>query len=427
MRKIFICTLLFMIFCFYLVRPASADELSGLKAQMKKIQQENQRLQEQLNTQKEVTGRLLKKVEALESKDEVLSKEVKILKEKPVEFVLKEEIEIPGLADIPKLNIKGFTDFGLTAEITNSEDNSTFSVGHFDLFITSEISDKVSFFAEPALHFNTDTNATDFELERAHLTYSFSDLLNMKIGRMHTPLGYWNKAYHHGVWLQTPVFRPEIVKFEDDGGVLPLHAVGIELSGIKEFDSFGLEYNFNVANGRGRTKTEVQNTKDKNDSKALNFLLGFKPNFVEGLKFGADIYYDKIPSNPGTSTRTNRINELILGGYATYFHDKIELLGELFNISHDDKTSGNDFDTLGFYLQGGYKIDNFTPYWRFDFIDFGNADPYFTPDDTDIKKHTLGLRWDVFTWNALKFEYSYADKKDKDNEHSIAVNSSFAF
>jgi hypothetical protein len=48
---------------------------------------------------------------------------------------------------------------------------------------------------------------------------------------MHTPLGYWNQYYHHGAWFQATATRPEMYLFEDDGGILPVHEIGIEASG----------------------------------------------------------------------------------------------------------------------------------------------------------------------------------------------------
>lgn len=338
------------------------------------------------------------------------------------------DVELPGSIKIPKLRMRGFSDIGYHATVTDNEDNNAFTLGAVDLFITSKISDRVSFLAETVFEFDADTNSVEFELERANLKYSISDIFNIKIGRMHTPLGYWNQAFHHGVWLQTTIFRPLIYLFEDDdGGFLPVHSVGIEFLGTLELAAFDLEYNFDVLNGRGRTITEIQNVADKNDSKAINLLLSLKPHFVKGLKLGANIYFDTIPPNPDDPLRVDRIEERIVGGYATYMHDGIELLGEVFNIYHDDKTSGNDFDTLGLYFQAGYEINDFKPYYRFDFFDFGNGDPYFTPLDIDISKHTIGARWDIFTWNALKFEYSFSDKENRDDEHSFILNLSFAF
>lgn len=423
-RYIFILSIAAMFSVLFMQRDAFANELNEIRAQMQKMQEDNQALQGQLNKQNEIIESLTKKMEALENKNEVLSEEIKIVQERPAGAGMKREAA--GTIDIPRLKIKGFADLGFTAKITDNGDNFSFKRGQLDLLITSEIADRVSFLAEPIFESDEDTNSAEFELERAELKYSLSDLFNIKIGRMHTPLGYWNQAFHHGTWFQTTIFRPEVYQFEDGGrGILPVHGVGIELLGTKAFEAFDLEYNVDILNGRGRTKTTVQNAKDNNDAKAVNLLFGIKPHFIDGFKFGADIYRDVIPSNP--PARSSRINELILGGFIIYTHDKLELLGEVFNIRHDDKTSGRDFNTLGYYLQGGYKVDKFTPYYRFDFINFKNGDPYFTPDDIDIRKHTLGLRWDILAWNALKFEYSHSDRRNSDNEDSFSVNSSFVF
>lgn len=423
-RYIFILSIAVMFSVLFMQRDAFANQLNEIRAQMQKMQEDNHALQGQLNKQNEIIESLTKKMEALENKNEVLSEEIKIVQERPAGAGIKREAA--GTIDIPRLKIKGFADLGFTAKIADNGDNFSFKRGQLDLFITSEITDRVSFLAEPIFESDEDTNSAEFELERAELKYSLSDLFNIKIGRMHTPLGYWNQAFHHGTWFQTTIFRPEVYQFEDGGrGILPVHGVGIELLGTKAFEAFDLEYNIDILNGRGRTKTTVQNAKDNNDAKAVNLLFGIKPHFIDGLEFGADIYRDVIPSNP--PARSSRINELILGGFIIYTHDRLELLGEVFNIRHDDKTSGRDFNTLGYYLQGGYKVDKFTPYYRFDFINFKNGDPYFTPNDIDIRKHTLGLRWDILVWNALKFEYSHSDRRNSDNEDSFSVNSSFVF
>lgn len=415
----------------------NAVELPEVKAQLEQIRAESQALQAQLNQQRALTERLLGKIEALEHKDELLSQQVKSLSDIPAEAGVEQPAAPKGFIEIPRVNIRGFGDIGFSAKFSDTENSNTFTLGPgagalggINLYMTSELTDQVSALVE-ANFVTTSENAVSFGFQRGLLKYSLSDLVNITLaGRMHTPLGYWNQAYHHGPWLQTTIFRPEIYLFEaDDGGFLPIHSVGIELSGVKEFHGVDVEYAFDVLNGRGRTVTEVQHAKDKNDSKALNLLVSLKPHAIEGLKLGASIYHDEIPSNPPTASRRESIDELILGQYVTYVHGRVELLAELFNIFHDDGTSGDEFDTVGLYLQGGYKmLDKVTPYYRFDFLDVANGDPFFTaPRNIDRTKHTWGLRWDPVSWNAIKFEYSFTGVKQRDDEHALTVNSSFAF
>ena len=66
------------------------------------------------------------------------------------------------------------------------------------------------------------------DVERLQIAYRWSDALRLTAGRGHTALGYWNESYHHGKLLQPTVERPEVLKFEDDGGILPVHFVGLE-------------------------------------------------------------------------------------------------------------------------------------------------------------------------------------------------------
>ena len=56
------------------------------------------------------------------------------------------------------------------------------------------------------------------EVERFSLHYAFSDQYKLSAGRYHTPVGYWNSAFHHGSWLQTTISRPRTQKFGPGSG-----------------------------------------------------------------------------------------------------------------------------------------------------------------------------------------------------------------
>ena len=43
----------------------------------------------------------------------------------------------------------------------------------------------------------------NIELERLIIRYDLNDYFKVSFGRYHTPINYWNTAYHHGAWLQT--------------------------------------------------------------------------------------------------------------------------------------------------------------------------------------------------------------------------------
>jgi hypothetical protein len=49
------------------------------------------------------------------------------------------------------------------------------------------------------------------DLERLLFQYKQSDNFNLAIGRNHTSIGYYNTAFHQGVWFQTAVDSPDIL------------------------------------------------------------------------------------------------------------------------------------------------------------------------------------------------------------------------
>lgn len=67
------------------------------------------------------------------------------------------------------------------------------------------------------------------EFERLVVGWAAGEDTRIWLGRYHTALGEWNHKYHHGVYLQPTIYRPGIIDFEDDGGVIPTHATGLAM------------------------------------------------------------------------------------------------------------------------------------------------------------------------------------------------------
>ena len=331
------------------------------------------------------------------------------------------------------LTIKGFGNVDArymdknVGESTN-QGNNFFSLGELDLFITSKLSNRISFFSETVFEFES-TGEVLTDVERLLIHYDINSLLKVDVGKIHTPIGYWNRFYHHGRWLQTTVDRPEILKFEDDGGPLPAHSTGIQLSGIAMFEGFDMNYVFSVSNGRGIGTDQQQNAVDLNDKKAFCFQLEAVPHsIVEGLRFGPTVYYDVIPEDETNPNRANEIKELIYGGHIVYSLKNVELLMEAFEINHDE-FSGSVFNTFGGYAQCAYAINKFKPYYRYDYINYDSKDPFYGEsefDFLDANTHTVGLRYDLSQFNALKCEVSRGVFDDED-ANIIRLQTAFAF
>jgi hypothetical protein len=116
-------------------------------------------------------------------------------------------------------------------------DKTAFTLGQLNLFVTSDISDKFKFLGEIVFEAGPDNiygvtrgtaNTFGVDVERYLLTYSRNEYFNLSAGRYHTAIGYYNTAFHHSTWLQTTTGRPLLFAFEDQGGILPIHNVGVE-------------------------------------------------------------------------------------------------------------------------------------------------------------------------------------------------------
>src|SRR5262249_39720793 len=110
----------------------------------------------------------------------------------------------------PSLHIRGFGDVDFSA--TDQKGSvSGFSLGQFVLHFSSPLSQKVSYFGE--VSFTAEPNTYELAVERSIIRYDYNDAFKVSFGKYHTPVSYWNTAFHHGAWLQTTIARPQMVKF----------------------------------------------------------------------------------------------------------------------------------------------------------------------------------------------------------------------
>jgi hypothetical protein len=229
------------------------------------------------------------------------------------------------------LRIRGFGDISLHGD-TQKGDTTSFSLGQLDLFVTSDISEKFKFLSEIVFEAGPNDfygvtsgseNSFGVDIERYLLQYSHNDYLNIAAGRGHTAIGYYNTAYHHSTWLQTTTGRPFLFAFEDEGGILPIHIVGVTASGLVPSGSLGLHYVAEVGNGRESRNPlvdePVQNEVDDTNHKAFNLAVFARPEEVRGLQTDFSVYHDVlVPAN------APRISETILAAHAVLIRPKYE-------------------------------------------------------------------------------------------------------
>ena len=130
-------------------------------------------------------------------------------------------IPLHGFADV---------DYGRASKNYGEDRPDGFGIGSLDLYLSPQFGDHVRALVELVVERDAD-GQIGVDLERVQAGYAFGDALTMWAGRYHTPYGYWNTAFHHGAQIQTSILRPKFIDFEDKGGILPSHTVGLWATG----------------------------------------------------------------------------------------------------------------------------------------------------------------------------------------------------
>jgi hypothetical protein len=350
------------------------------------------------------------------------------------------------------LELKGFSDITFTyarnkSDTTDPNTNGTFALGELDFFISQNLGDRVDFLTEFNFSADPNTNVGSVDIERLQIGYIFNDALKVRAGRFHNILGYWNMTYHHGRQLQTTIERPSFLHFEDDGGLVPTHLVGLWVGGRFDTDIGGLEYGVMAGNGPRVQDVDCptpltctgalspNSTGDNSKNKAVSFQLRWMPGAIPGLGVGIsgniqqlqffDLAGNQISIVTPDGSTSREVAQGIYGVDLEYLANNVEFLSEFYQFrDHGTRT----FLDYAWYAQAGYKIaDRFTPYARFERVTVRDNDPYFVALGTqDLSKTIAGVRFDIIPTSSLKVEYRFINQPS-DNYNEVAVQWAFAF
>lgn len=330
----------------------------------------------------------------------------------------------------PVLNIRGFSDFNFgVGSIANplvypivdngcgtcgnapTPPHTAFQSGEFDLFMTSKLSDRLSFLAEVVLG-PDDTNQFGVDIERYQLTYRANRYLSASAGRFHTSIGFYNTAYHHGTWFSTAEGRPIMYLFEDSGGILPVHMVGLSFTGEVPHtgEALGLHWVAEVGNGLSSNpyaSESVQNFYADRNYKATNLAWYIKPQFVPGLQIGGSWYHDGLnPSQAQNPLALPEVKQNIESAYIVYITPVWEFLNEAVLLTNHLSGTTQSFRSPMAYVQAARVFGIYKPYFRYQYVSDSVRDPvnllkgtYYGP--------SIGMRIDFATYAAFKLQFNH--------------------
>ena len=319
----------------------------------------------------------------------------------------------------PSLQIRGFGDVDFQST-DQKESSSGFSLGQLDLHFVSPLSRKVSYFGE--VTFTAQPNTYDLNVERSFVRFDYNDYFKISFGKFHTPIGYWNTAFHHGAWLQTTIIRPQMIKF--GGTFTPVHIVGAQAEGSIPSGGLGLRYSLALGNGRNATFSKAGDSGDVNNNRAWLAMVSAQPARLYGLELGGSYYHDELTPKPGVNFR-----EWIAGGYVAWTKGRPELLAEYENVHHTSLETSQTFNTTGYYAQVAYRLpwqeSKWKPYYRFEYIHRPTQEPVWditgTSSVEDLIGSLVGVRWDITNFACFKGEY----RKFRQATGTPSVNGAF--
>jgi hypothetical protein len=337
--------------------------------------------------------------------------------------------------------LHGFIDVG-ARWYSRTDPNSTNAANGFnekaiDFYLNPEISPRIKSLMEIAIETSEYGQSPGIDFERLQVGYLVSDALTVWIGRFHTPFGYWNTAFHHGPQIQTSVQRPKFLAFEDTYGFMPDHTIGLWGTGKQAWGDGHITYDVSLGNsprivtgggpgGGGQVDMNLLGSNNHDMSTLLNVGYEFG-GALDGLKLGVHAMRWRTTDDLSPPDTTN---VRFVGGYAVYTEDDWEILSEYYHFNDTNVSAGStNHSSWASYAQVGHAFGKFTPYGRWETALLDQTDNYFAalaaPIGSSYRRYAGGIRYDLTSNTALKFEYdrtNYLDRGlDSYNEYRAQV------
>ncbi len=335
--------------------------------------------------------------------DEVLDARLRAL-EHQVDLALGDSASSRGPADLPPAlgsNVHGYAAGGIVG--WSKEQPFGVEVGELVFGYEARISRTATVHADVAFQ-DGSQNAMEF-VDRAEFDVGVSEHMTLRVGKLYTPLGYWNANVPIESFDVVTRGRPEFLTRES--AAFATRQGGLDLSGRYVLGSSQLGWRLGGGNGRSYDLNSTATFLDTAPGKS-----GWAALWVQspgGLQVGASGMYDPIRPAPGTLAGpgivTTSIDEFVLTAHLALLRPHTELIGEAFVILHGESNEPMVFNRNA-YLQFSHRMRALTPYARVEYVEQWAEDPvYILQQDTHSSLNALvGARRDLGAHFAVKGE-----------------------
>lgn len=297
----------------------------------------------------------------------------------------------------------------VTGRLASSEevDGEDIELGETSVFVFGRLSDRLSVLTEVTLlpkKYREDT----VKVERLRLRFELSDKHWLSLGKMHTPVNYWNDSFHHGRYFFPTIDRPLVFKH-----FVPIHDIGLRFSGSR-LGKYGFFYDFVLGSG--------QSAGDKAFANGLNSItvaLGVRP--IKNLEIRTSFYRDTIidhlssPDHGGTmQTNYEDIDYQLWSGSIHYENNRFKALGEF----SGSKTISDKINYASYLFFGWKWKPQIIPFVFSDYLNVDREEEHYSPGIQ--RRYGVGLQYIISERSDLKVELTSNDSSRHDTNQNYA-------
>lgn len=315
-----------------------------------------------------------------------------------------------GAASAQDINANWFTHFEFDSSDAAEAADREFEWGESALFLTGN-SGRWSFLSEATFQASKYRDK-QFTLERIRVRYEFNRDNAISFGKMHTPVNYWNDNFHHGRFFFPTINRPSSF-----GRFIPIHEVGIRLSGQSPMVE-GVGYDIVLGTGQSegddafeqgiQSYTASFNWAPTPQSKSVvsyyrDTILDHADNpFHGGHHHGGDHGHgmndhgmDMEPMDSGTD------EDIPYELLSWSLHHEGDLWRTLTEVSAN-RTDQGEWNWAAFQYLGYHVNESLSVYGLFDYVNVSRQEVHFT--DGIEQRYGLGIEWFAANNTSLKVE-----------------------
>lgn len=310
------------------------------------------------------------------------------------------------------LPLHGFADVGAAwSSDADPRRRRGFNAGTLDLYLVPQFGGRVRSLMEVTFEYEPDGREATVDVERLQLGYTLHDNLTVWLGRFHTPFGLWNTLYHHGANFQTSIYRPRFIEFEDQGGIIPAHSVGLWASGKWPLDEDKIVFDAYIANGPSIRKRalDFNAITDDDQSKMVGLNVGYQPSgLLRGATAGLHAFQSRATAFTSADAPMSRTRLRMGGAYFGYDAHDWEAIVEYYRFANRDEAGGGTFGSSAWFAQVGRAFGAWTPFARYEHASLNAQDRYFASQQwaRPYRRAVAGARYALDGRSSFKVELS---------------------